>query len=156
MHCPVCNSPDTKVVDSRLAEGNRIRRRRECQNPACGERFTTFESVESFMPMIVKQNGNRESYSPEKLRRGLTRAIEKRPVTAEQLNRLIASIEERLRQSGEREVASKVVGQWVLEGLKNLDHVAYIRFASVYLSFEDVAAFEQTIAELGGSKAGKA
>ena len=97
MHCPVCNSPDTKVVDSRLAEGNRIRRRRECLNPDCGERFTTFESVETFMPMIVKQNGNRESYSPEKLRRGLTRAIEKRPVSAEQINQLVTSIEQRLR-----------------------------------------------------------
>ncbi|MDO5091735.1 MAG: transcriptional regulator NrdR [Cardiobacteriaceae bacterium] len=155
MHCPVCNSADTKVVDSRfVAETNRIRRRRECQNPGCGERFTTFESIETFMPMIVKQNGNRESYSTEKLRRGLTRAIEKRPVTAEQLNQLIAHIEQRLRQSGEREIASKLVGQWVLEGLKNLDHVAYIRFASVYLSFEDVAAFEQTIAELGGGQGG--
>lgn len=151
MRCPACNSPDTKVIDSRLvADSNRIRRRRECQNPDCGERFTTFESIESFMPMIVKQDGNRESYLPEKLRRGLTRAIEKRPVTAEQLNQLIAGIEQRLRQSGEREVASKLVGQWVLDGLKKLDHVAYIRFASVYLSFEDVAAFQQTIAELGG------
>lgn len=152
MHCPVCNHPETKVVDSRLAEGNRIRRRRECLNPACGERFTTFESIESFMPMIVKQNGNRESYSPEKLRRGLTRAIEKRPVSAEQINRLVTDIEQRLRQSGEREVASQRIGQWVLEGLKNLDHVAYIRFASVYLSFEDVAAFQQTIDELGADK----
>ena len=139
-------------MDSRLvAESNRIRRRRECQNPACGERFTTFESVESFMPMIVKQNGNRESYAAEKLRRGLTRAIEKRPVSAEQINQLIASIEQRLRQSGEREVPSKQIGQWVLDGLKMLDHVAYIRFASVYLSFADIAAFEQTIAELGAS-----
>lgn len=152
MHCPVCNHPETKVVDSRLAEGNRIRRRRECLNPACGERFTTFESIESFMPMIVKQNGNRESYSPEKLRRGLTRAIEKRPVSAEQINRLVTDIEQHLRQSGEREVASQRIGQWVLEGLKNLDHVAYIRFASVYLSFEDVAAFQQTIDELGADK----
>lgn len=152
MHCPVCNHPETKVVDSRLAEGNRIRRRRECLNAACGERFTTFESVETFMPMIVKQNGNRESYSPEKLRRGLTRAIEKRPVSAEQINRLVTDIEQRLRQSGEREVASQRIGQWVLEGLKNLDHVAYIRFASVYLSFEDVAAFQQTIDELGADK----
>lgn len=152
MHCPVCNSPDTRVVDSRLSEGNRIRRRRECLNPACGERFTTFESVETFMPMIVKQNGNRESYSPEKLRRGLTRAIEKRPVSADQINALVESIEQRLRQSGEREVPSKIVGQWVLDGLKTLDHVAYIRFASVYLSFSDVAAFEKTIAELGGNK----
>lgn len=138
------------MVDSRLAEGNRIRRRRECLNPDCGERFTTFESVETFMPMIVKQNGNRESYAAEKLRRGLMRAIEKRPVSAEQINQLVASIEQRLRQSGEREVPSKQIGQWVLDGLKMLDHVAYIRFASVYLSFADVAAFEQTIAELGG------
>lgn len=150
MRCPICNFEDTKVIDSRLTDSNKIRRRRECLNPECGERFTTFEIAETAIPTVVKQNGNRESYNAEKLRSGLLRACEKRPVSAEQIGTLIAQIETKMRALGEREIQSKQLGQWVMEGLKTLDHVAYIRFASVYLSFEDVAAFQKTIDELKG------
>lgn len=150
MRCPFCNTSDTKVTDSRLTpEGNKIRRRRECQH--CGERFTTFEMAEISIPTIIKQNNDRESYSCEKLRRGLLRACEKRPVSAEQINQLIKQIESNMRQYSERgEIPSKLIGQWVMEGLKEIDHVAYVRFASVYLSFEDITAFQKTIDELTG------
>ncbi|SUO97158.1 transcriptional regulator NrdR [Suttonella ornithocola] len=148
MNCPICNYHDTKVIDSRLTDGNKIRRRRECLNPNCGERFTTFEVAEISIPTVVKQNGNRESYSQEKLRAGLLRACEKRPVSAIQISALIEHIETQMRQTGEREIPSKQIGQWVMEGLKNIDHVSYIRFASVYLSFEDIEAFRKTIEEL--------
>lgn len=150
MHCPICHYADTKVIDSRLTDGNKIRRRRECLH--CGERFTTFEVAEILIPTIVKQNGDRETYNSEKLRLGITRACEKRPVSAEKINALISQIETSIRHSNEREVTSKQLGQWVMEGLKSLDHVAYIRFASVYLSFEDITAFQKTIDELGASK----
>ncbi|SUO98060.1 transcriptional regulator NrdR [Suttonella indologenes] len=152
MHCPICNHPETKVVDSRLvAEGEKIRRRRECLNPDCLARFTTYEVAEIHIPTVIKQNGDRESYSADKLRRGLLRACEKRPVSAEQISALIHHIEQQMRSSGEREISSEQIGQWVMEGLKTLDHVAYIRFASVYLSFADIAAFQQTIDELNKS-----
>ncbi len=153
MHCPICSFAETKVVDSRLvADGLKVRRRRECLNAECAERFTTFEVAEINIPTVVKQSGNREIYSVEKLRNGLVRACEKRPVSAAQINTLINEIETKLRNSGEREMPSQVIGQWVMEGLKDIDHVAYIRFASVYLSFEDVAAFQKTIDELGHPK----
>ena len=149
MHCPICHRPDTRVVDSRLiADGSKIRRRRECINPDCATRFTTYETAELSLPMVVKQNGERQAFSAEKLRNGLLRAIEKRPVSADKINRLIEDIENRLRISGDREVASRRIGEWVMAGLKDIDHVAYIRFASVYLSFQDVEAFINTIAEL--------
>ena len=149
MHCPICHQPDTRVVDSRLiADGSKIRRRRECTNPACATRFTTYETAEISLPMVIKQNGERQAFSAEKLRNGLLRAIEKRPVSVNKINQLIEDIENRLRISGDREVASRKIGEWVMAGLKNIDHVAYIRFASVYLSFQDVEAFINTIAEL--------
>lgn len=148
MRCPICNFEDTKVIDSRLTESNKVRRRRECLNPKCGERFTTFEIAETAIPTVVKQNGNRESYNAEKLRLGLLRACEKRPVSAEAISNLIAQIEAKMRSAGEREIHSKQIGQWVMEGLRSLDHVAYIRFASVYLSFDDITAFQKTIDEL--------
>lgn len=149
MHCPICNFSETKVIDSRLVgEGEKIRRRRECMNPDCLTRFTTFEVAEIHIPTVIKQNGDRESYSADKLRRGLLRACEKRPVSAQQISSLISSIEQNMRSSGEREISSEQIGQWVMEGLKDLDHVAYIRFASVYLSFADIAAFQKTIDEL--------
>ncbi|WP_298639739.1 transcriptional regulator NrdR [uncultured Cardiobacterium sp.] len=149
MHCPICHRPDTRVVDSRLiADGSKIRRRRECINPDCATRFTTYETAELSLPMVVKQNGERQAFSAEKLRNGLLRAIEKRPVSADKINRLIEDIENRLRVGGEREIASRKLGDWVMQGLKTIDHVAYIRFASVYLSFQDVEAFINTIAEL--------
>lgn len=149
MHCPICHRPDTRVIDSRLiSDGSKIRRRRECTNPACAARFTTYETAEISLPMVIKQNGERQAFSAEKLRNGLLRAIEKRPVSVNKINQLIEDIENRLRISGDREVASRKIGEWVMAGLKNIDHVAYIRFASVYLSFQDVEAFINTIAEL--------
>ena len=149
MHCPICHRPDTRVIDSRLiSDGSTIRRRRECTNPACATRFTTYETAEISLPMVIKQNGERQAFSAEKLRNGLLRAIEKRPVSVNKINQLIEDIENRLRISGDREVASRKIGEWVMAGLKNIDHVAYIRFASVYLSFQDVEAFINTIAEL--------
>ena len=149
MHCPICHRPDTRVIDSRLiSDGSKIRRRRACTNPACATRFTTYETAEISLPMVIKQNGERQAFSAEKLRNGLLRAIEKRPVSVNKINQLIEDIENRLRISGDREVASRKIGEWVMAGLKNIDHVAYIRFASVYLSFQDVEAFINTIAEL--------
>ena len=149
MHCPICHRPDTRVIDSRLiSDGSKIRRRRECTNPACATRFTTYETAEISLPMVIKQNGERQAFSAEKLRNGLLRAIETRPVSVNKINQLIEDIENRLRISGDREVASRKIGEWVMAGLKNIDHVAYIRFASVYLSFQDVEAFINTIAEL--------
>ena len=149
MHCPICHRPDTRVIDSRLlSDGSKIRRRRECTNPQCATRFTTYETAEISLPMVVKQNGERQAFSAEKLRNGLLRAIEKRPVSVNKINQLIDDIENRLRISGDREIASRKIGEWVMAGLKNIDHVAYIRFASVYLSFQDVEAFINTIAEL--------
>ena len=149
MHCPICHRPDTRVIDSRLiSDGSKIRRRRECTNPACATRFTTYETAEISLPMVIKQNGERQAFSAEKLRNGLLRAIEKRPVSVNKINQLIEDIENRLRISGDREVASRKIGEWVMAGLKNIDHVAYIRFASVYLSFQDGEAFINTIAEL--------
>ena len=149
MHCTICHRPDTRVIDSRLiSDGSKIRRRRECTNPACATRFTTYETAEISLPMVIKQNGERQAFSAEKLRNGLLRAIEKRPVSVNKINQLIEDIENRLRISGDREVASRKIGEWVMAGLKNIDHVAYIRFASVYLSFQDVEAFINTIAEL--------
>ena len=149
MHCPICHRPDTRVIDSRLiSDGSKIRRRRDCTNPACATRFTTYETAEISLPMVIKQNGERQAFSAEKLRNGLLRAIEKRPVSVNKINQLIEDIENRLRISGDREVASRKIGEWVMAGLKNIDHVAYIRFASVYLSFQDVEAFINTIAEL--------
>ena len=149
MHCPICHRPDTRVIDSRLlSDGSKIRRRRECTNPACATRFTTYETAEISLPMVVKQNGERQAFSADKLRNGLLRAIEKRPVSVNKINQLIDDIENRLRISGDREIASRKIGEWVMAGLKNIDHVAYIRFASVYLSFQDVEAFINTIAEL--------
>ena len=149
MHCPICHRPDTRVIDSRLiSDGSKIRRRRECTNPACATRFTTYETAEISLPMVIRQNGERQVFSAEKLRNGLLRAIEKRPVSVNKINQLIEDIENRLRISGDREVASRKIGEWVMAGLKNIDHVAYIRFASVYLSFQDVEAFINTIAEL--------
>ncbi|OOH89227.1 transcriptional regulator NrdR [Pasteurellaceae bacterium 15-036681] len=147
MRCPFCSTEETKVVDSRLtADGYQIRRRREC--PQCKERFTTFESAELLVPHIIKNNGNREPFDIQKLRAGLSRALEKRPVKTDDLEKAINNIVLRLQATGEREVSSKFVGNLVLDALKQLDKVAYIRFASVYLSFDDVAEFTKEIEKL--------
>ncbi|MBQ1783799.1 MAG: transcriptional regulator NrdR [Gammaproteobacteria bacterium] len=147
MHCPFCGKPDTKVIDSRLvAEGQQVRRRRECT--ACGERFTTFEGAELVMPRIIKRDGSREPFNEEKLRAGLLRALERRPVPTENIESTIAEIGSQLRATGEREVSSRLLGELVMEALKKLDKVAYVRFASVYLSFDDIRQFEEAVAKL--------
>ena len=147
MRCPFCGSPDTKVIDSRLAsEGDQVRRRRECLE--CGERFTTDESAELSLPRIVKHDGSREPFQEEKLRGGMLHALEKRPVETERIEEAVNRIKRKLLAAGEREVPSKRIGEWVMEALRGLDQVAYIRFASVYLSFEDVDAFREVIERL--------
>ena len=147
MRCPFCNADDTKVTDSRLAnEGDAVRRRRECQN--CTERFTTYEIAELVMPRIVKSGGNRVPFDEDKLRAGIMRALEKRPVETEQIEASINHIKQRLRNTGDRETDSQVLGGFVMDELRELDHVAYVRFASVYRSFEDVNAFREEIERL--------
>ena len=147
MHCPFCGADDTKVIDSRLvAEGDSVRRRRECQT--CGERFTTFETAELVMPYLIKRDGSREPFNEEKLRRGLLRALEKRPVAAEEVENAINHIKHRLRTTGEREVPAQMVGEEVMTELRRLDAVAYVRFASVYRDFQDVSEFQDEIRRL--------
>ncbi|MEZ5553549.1 MAG: transcriptional regulator NrdR [Pseudomonadales bacterium] len=155
MHCPFCGADDTKVIDSRLvAEGDSVRRRRECLT--CGERFTTFELAELVMPRIVKSDGTREPFDEDKLRRGLQRALEKRPVSIEQIESALNHIKHRLRSSGERELASRVVGETVMEELRKIDGVAYVRFASVYRDFQDVSEFQDEIRKLTKAAGGDA
>ncbi|MCP5158132.1 MAG: transcriptional repressor NrdR [Gammaproteobacteria bacterium] len=147
MHCPFCGAPDTRVVDSRLlVEGDKIRRRRECVH--CNARFTTYEVAELAMPPVVKRDGRREPFLEKKLRTGLMRALEKRPISAEQLEKLILRVKNRVHTSNERELSSQRIGEWVMEELRRLDPVAYVRFASVYRSFEDVNAFQVEIERL--------
>ncbi len=147
MHCPFCNAEDTKVIDSRLSnEGHQVRRRRECLT--CGERFTTFESAELVLPRVVKRDGSRVPFDEEKLRTGMLRALEKRPVSTERIEEAINRIKQRLRATGERELRSRQIGEWVMDELRELDQVAYVRFASVYRSFQDVNAFREEIERL--------
>ena len=147
MHCPFCNADVTKVIDSRLvADGHQVRRRRECL--VCHERFTTFEMAELVMPRVIKSNGVREPFNEDKLRNGIQRALEKRPVSTELIEQSINRIKSNLRATGEREIMSKIIGNLVMEELKLLDKVAYIRFASVYRSFEDIREFGEEIARL--------
>jgi len=148
MRCPYCTHIDTRVIDSRFAnEGEQVRRRRQCER--CKERFTTYETAELSMPRIIKSRDKaRETFSEEKLRAGLDRALRKRPVETEKVDAAVARIKRRLRESGEREIQSGRIGNWVMEELRDLDHVAYIRFASVYRSFGDVRAFLDEIAGL--------
>lgn len=151
MHCPFCSHNDTKVIDSRLvADGSQVRRRRECLS--CQERYTTFEAAELVMPKVVKSDGTREPFNEDKLRSGLTKAVEKRPVSVEALEAAIHKILSYLRATGEREVDSHVVGEQVMAALKGLDKVAYVRFASVYRDFKDVQAFREEIDKLEGEK----
>ncbi|MBS3804618.1 MAG: transcriptional regulator NrdR [Oleiphilaceae bacterium] len=147
MHCPFCGEADTKVIDSRLvAEGDQVRRRRECVS--CHERFTTFESAELVMPRVVKQDGTRQPFDEEKLRAGLMKALEKRPVSIEKIDAALNRIRFRLRASGEREVKSMQLGEEVMLELRQLDKVAYVRFASVYRSFQDINEFKEEIERL--------
>ena len=148
MLCPFCHHPETRVIDSRLAnEGEQVRRRRECGG--CGERFTTYESaVDLALPRVIKRDRSREQFSVEKLRGSFMRALEKRPVETEAIDHALERIKRRLRASGEREVDARRIGEWVMAELRRLDQVAYIRFASVYREFEDVAAFREEIERL--------
>jgi transcriptional repressor NrdR len=147
MRCPFCGAADTRVVDSRLAnDGEQVRRRRECTG--CAERFTTYETVELALPRVVKRDGTREPFSEDKLRTGMMRALEKRPVATERVEASIARIKHRLHARGEREVTSRLLGQWVMDELRQLDQVAYVRFASVYLSFQDAEAFRDAVDRL--------
>ena len=147
MYCPYCHTEDTKVIDSRLvADGNQVRRRRDCS--LCNERFTTFETVELAMPMVIKRDGHRESFSPENLKSGMMRALEKRPVSVDSLEAAVSGIIQKIKRCGEREVPSNLIGEWVMNALYKLDHVAYVRFASVYKRFQDVSDFKQAIEEI--------
>ncbi|CAB9494668.1 transcriptional regulator NrdR [Alteromonas macleodii] len=148
MFCPFCSEQETKVIDSRLvAEGQQVRRRRECM--VCHERFTTFESAELVMPRVIKRDGSREPFNEDKLRAGLQRALEKRPVSTEKVEQCVLSLKSKLRATGEREVSSELLGNLIMKALKELDKVAYVRFASVYRSFEDIREFGEEIARLG-------
>jgi transcriptional repressor NrdR len=147
MHCPFCGHTETKVIDSRLAgEGRQIRRRRECLS--CTERFTTFETAELLLPTVVKGDRSREPFDEKKLLAGMQKALEKRPVSREDIEAAAARICHKLRSLGEREVASRSVGDMVMEELRHLDEVGYVRFASVYRSFQDVDAFRTEIEQL--------
>ena len=147
MHCPFCSATDTKVIDSRLvAEGHQVRRRRECTE--CHERFTTFEGAELVMPRVIKRDGSRQPFDEEKLQGGMLRAVEKRPVSMDEIEQALSKIKSTLRATGEREVPSEMVGNEMMEQLMSLDKVAYIRFASVYRAFEDVSEFGEAIAKL--------
>ena len=147
MHCPFCSETETKVIDSRLvSDGAQVRRRRECLS--CRERFTTFEAAELLMPRIIKQDRKREPFDEEKLRSGFLRALEKRPVSIEDIEAAITTVKRGLQSMGEREIESLVVGEAVMNQLRILDQVAFVRFASVYRSFQDVSEFQQEIDRL--------
>lgn len=146
MKCPFCSSFDTQVIDSRVSEeGDTIRRRRRCA--ACERRFTTYERVELTMPAVVKRNGTRSEFDVHKLRASLNLALRKRPVSTLDVDAAVARIQERLLTSGEREVGTGHIGELVMGELRKLDQVAYVRFASVYRSFEDIQEFVQAIDE---------
>ncbi|WP_444928547.1 transcriptional regulator NrdR [Microbulbifer sp. SSSA002] len=147
MHCPFCSAEETKVVDSRLvAEGDQVRRRRECLE--CHERFTTFETAELLLPRVIKQNGQREPFNEDKLRAGIQRAVEKRPVSIERVESAVSQIKHALQATGERELPARAIGELVMEQLRELDQIAYVRFASVYRRFEDVSEFREEIERL--------
>jgi transcriptional repressor NrdR len=152
VYCPFCGHVETKVNDSRLAgEGRQIRRRRECLK--CGERFTTFETAELVMPVVVKSDAVREVYDESKLRVGMDKALEKRPVSREAVDEAVSRITHKVRIIGDREVPSRVIGEFVMEELRQLDEVAYVRFASVYRHFQDVEAFHEEIQRLRAQRA---
>jgi len=144
MFCPFCHADETKVIDSRLiTDGTQVKRRRQCLK--CSERFTTFETAELMMPLVVKRDGRREPFNLENLRAGMLRALEKRPVSVEALEQSIVNIIQAIRRQGEREIEARRLGEFVMAELYKLDHVAYVRFASVYKRFKDVSEFRETI-----------
>ena len=151
MHCPFCSAVDTKVIDSRLvAEGNNVRRRRECIT--CAERFTTYEAAELVMPRIIKAGGIREPFNEDKMTAGFMKALEKRPVSIERVEEAVTKIKASLRATGEREIDSRAVGELVMSQLRDLDEVAFVRFASVYRSFKDLDEFRQEIDRLSNEE----
>lgn len=144
MRCPFCGADDSKVIDSRLlAEGDSIRRRRSCSE--CNERFTTYETAELTLPRIIKRDQSRAVFDENKLRAGILRALERRPVSIDAVDKAVKGIIHKLRATGESEVESRLVGDWVMDALRALDEVAYVRFASVYRSFQDVNEFREEI-----------
>ncbi|HWG10520.1 MAG TPA: transcriptional regulator NrdR [Rhodanobacteraceae bacterium] len=147
MHCPFCQHDDTRVIDSRVSDdGATIRRRRECS--ACGERFSTQETVELKLPAIIKDDGRREAFDARKLRTGFDRALHKRPVSEEDIEAAVRAVVHQLRMTTERELPSRRIGEFVMVELRKLDHVGYVRYASVYRSFEDVADFREELDRL--------
>lgn len=147
MHCPFCGALDTKVIDSRLTDdGSQVRRRRECV--VCNERITTFETAELSFPRVIKRDGQCCTFDAGKLRAGMLRALEKRPVNTAQIDNAMNNILKNIRNSGEREISSKMLGEWVMIELRAMDQVAYVRFASVYRSFQDINAFHEEIKKL--------
>lgn len=151
MKCLYCGCEDSKVIDSRSAdEGRTIRRRRECVK--CGKRFTTYETIEDTPVLVVKTGGTRQSYDPLKVKNGIIKACEKRPVSMEKIDQLVDDVTKRIYNSMEQEVSSKMIGEIVMEGLKNIDEVAYVRYASVYRSFTDIDSFMAELQKLMESK----
>ena len=147
MRCPFCTAQETRVINSRLAnEGDQVRRRRECVS--CKERFTTYEVAELNLPRVIKREGVREPFDEIKLRAGILRALEKRPVSSDQIEAAVSNIKKRLMDRGVREIAALEIGEQVMQELSTLDHVAFVRFASVYRSFQDVSEFTDMIADL--------
>jgi transcriptional repressor NrdR len=154
MKCPFCSFNDSKVIDSRPTEdGESIRRRRECGK--CGRRFTTYEQIESFPILVIKKDGKREPFDRNKLLNGLVKACQKRPVSANSIEKIVTEIEQAVRNSYEREISTQMLGEMVMEKLKNLDEVAYVRFASVYHRFKDINSFYDELEKLVGKNGGK-
>ena len=151
MYCPFCHAEETKVIDSRLvADGTQVRRRRQCLD--CHERFTSFETAELILPLVIKRDGRREAFNIENLRSGMLRALEKRPVSIDSLDAAVSAITQDIRRRGEREIDSQLIGELVMKTLYRLDHVAYVRFASVYKRFKDVSDFRQALDEMKEDK----
>jgi transcriptional repressor NrdR len=149
MICPFCDNKETKVIDSRFVdESNQIRRRRACTHKKCTERFTTYETVELALPSIIKRDGRRSHFDEKKVRYGLVKSLEKRPIQIDKIEEIVSRIKKKLRATGEREVASNKVGEWIMDELHAIDQVAYVRFASVYRDFEDIDAFRSEIDNL--------
>lgn len=154
MRCPYCEKPDTRVIDSRpTEEGHAIRRRRECDH--CRKRFTTYEKVEEMIIMVIKKDGSREAFDRNKVRNGIIKACEKRPVSVASIERIVEEIERGLNNMMEKEIESKLIGEVIMEHLSKLDEVAYVRFASVYRQFKDVNTFIAEIEKLLGNEKNK-
>ena len=151
MHCPFCQAQDTKVIDSRLVgDGSQIRRRRECE--LCQARFTTFETADLALPRIIKSDGERQPFNGTKLKAGMLRALEKRPLSSEEVDAVFGNVLTQIRQLGEREIPSRMLGEIVMKSLKSVDQVAYVRFASVYRDFQDIEEFAQEISTISKEK----